>query len=283
MADLIFSRKANDTTLTDQDIMRMAPAAFADTQADHLSDRYGQVTTADAIGILADYGFAPVQAAQVQTRKASRDHAAHLIAFAPTSGDVSTDGTRGELILYNSHDGQSSLKLFAGAYRFICSNGIVAGDGFDARLRHTKGTVSNFEDMLRDTAASLPDLMGRIERMQSVQVDPMQALDFAYNAATLRWEWLGADAPESGLYADKGTLVSMLRPTRYGDQSNDAWTVYNRVQESLVRGGAKVRSFTEKNPHGAKRKARPIGSVSGVVKTNRELWDLATECGLVAA
>lgn len=282
MANLIFSRKDNGRALTDQEVMRMAPAAFADTQADHLSDRYGQVTTADAIGILADYGFSPVQAAQVKTRKSSPDHAAHLIAFAPTSGELTADGSRGEIILYNSHDGQSSLKLFAGAYRFICSNGIIAGNGFDAKLRHTSGTVANFEGMLRDTAASLPDLMGRIERMQNVQVDPMQALDFAYNAATLRWEWLGADVPESGLFADKGTLVSMLRPARYGDQSNDAWTVYNRVQESLVRGGAKVRSFTEKNPHGAMRRSRPIGSVSGVVKTNRELWDLADNCGMVA-
>jgi len=68
---------------------------------------------------------------------------------------------------------------------------------------------------------------------------------------------------------------------RREDGAQDAWTVFNRVQEGLIRGGAKIRSYSERNPRGATRKARAIGSISSVVKTNRDLWDLAAECGLV--
>jgi len=285
MADLIFSRSLNDTPLTDAQIFRMAPAAYSETQADHLSSRYGQVTTANAIDMLRDSGFSPVQAAQVKSRKGSSDHAAHLVAFAPNNGGDIVRGTRGEIILYNSHDGRSSLKLFAGAYRFICSNGIVAGEGFDAKLRHTKGTSENFEDMLRDVAGNLPDVMERIETMGQNSVSASDAIDFAYNAANLRWEWMDAESgqePEkSGAYATRDTLVSLLRPTRQEDKAQDAWTIFNRVQEGLIRGGSKVRSYSDRNPHGKTRRSRPIGSVSGVVKTNRELWDLAADCGLV--
>jgi len=285
MPDLIFSRSTNDTPLSAANIFSLAPAAYTETQADHLSERYGQVTTAQAIDVLRDYGFAPVQAAQVKARKASHIHAPHLIAFAPTQGGDIVRGTRGEIILYNSHDGRSSLKLFAGAYRFICSNGIVAGEGFDAKLRHTKSTANNFEDMLRDTAGNLPRVMERIEAMSQVTVEADQALDFAYNAAQLRWEWMNPVEQtgdlKTGSYADRGTIVSLLQPKRHADGNQDAWTVFNRVQEGLIRGGAKIRSYSERNPHGATRKARAIGSISSVVKTNRDLWDLAADCGLV--
>jgi hypothetical protein len=103
----------------------------------------------DAVEVLADHGYHPVQAAQKKTRKASANaYAEHLIAFAQDRAD---DGeTRPEIVLYNSHDATSSLKLFAGAFRFICSNGIVAGDGYEAKARHVGSSVEGVDAMLRD-------------------------------------------------------------------------------------------------------------------------------------
>ena len=151
MANLIFSRSASNLPLTTEEIVSRAPSVYSTTHS--MSPRYGQVTTANAIGILADFGFYPVQAAQ----KGKGRHKAHLLAFASSPLD-STEG-RPELILYNSHDGSSSLKMFAGFYRFICSNGIVAGDGFESRLRHTSGTVNGFENLVTSTAGRLPLLV----------------------------------------------------------------------------------------------------------------------------
>lgn len=276
--DLIFSRAASDSFLTRADVARMAPAAFSETAADHLSTRYGQVTTAAALDVLADYGFQPVQAAQVRPRKASSAaHGHHLLAFSRTGEVVEADGFRPEIVLYNSHDGQSALKLFAGAFRFICSNGIVAGEGFQAKLRHTTGTANGFEDMLRDTAGRLPDLMGRIEDMRSTTVDPEQALEFAYNAATLRWEMMPEEKPEimRGSFADDRTIQNLLSVRRREDEGLDAWTIFNKVQEHVIRGGAVVRSYTDKYPDGRARKSRPLGSVPAVVSANRDLWDMA--------
>jgi hypothetical protein len=53
--------------------------------------------------------------------------------------------------------------------------------------------------------------------------------------------------------------------------------VFNRIQENVVRGNAFVKSFTEKAPLGAMRKARPISSASEAVRVNRELWNIADE------
>ena len=283
---LIFSRASFDRALSIAEVMHRAPAAFSASKGAHLSDRYGQVTTTKAIDVLADFGFQPVQAAQVQSRTiADKIHAPHMLAFAQ-NGERVGDG-RGEVILYNSHDGTSSLKLFAGFYRFICSNGIVAGEGFESKLRHTSGTVSGFEKLVADVAGSLPELMDRIEQFKSRKIGDNAARDLAERAAALRWESLrdvtqtqyaGFDIetgkPIHGSYYTPRTVDQILQARRWNDNKSDLWSVFNRVQESVLRGGVPIISVTETSPMGATRKAKAISSVKGTVQTNRDLWNL---------
>jgi hypothetical protein len=223
-----------------------------------------------------------VQAAQKKARKASANaYAEHLIAFAQDRAD---DGeTRPEIVLYNSHDASSSLKLFAGAFRFICSNGIVAGDGYEAKARHVGSSVEGVDAMLREIVSGLPEMMQRIDRMQRVEIDRQAAVDFAYNAATLRWEMPTEERTEPlrGSYTGGRTVHDLLRAYRREDAQPTAWAAFNRVQEALIRGGVHVASFTDKRPSGTYRRARPVGSVSESVRINRSLRDMAG--GLVDA
>ena len=280
---LIFSRASFDRALTVTELQNRAPAAFADTASDHLSSRYGQVTTTKAIDILSDFGFLPMQAAQVKTRTlTAMQHAPHMLAFAH-GGERVGDG-RGEVILYNSHDGTSSLKLFAGFYRFICSNGIVAGEGFESKLRHTSGTVSGFEGLVRDVAGSLPELMDRIAQFRSRTISDNAARDLAEQAAALRWESLrdaGYDVETgkalTGSYYTPRTVDQILQPRRWNDNKSDLWSVFNRVQESVLRGGVHIVSVTDASPMGATRKAKAISSVRGTVQTNRDLWNIVEQ------
>jgi hypothetical protein len=136
---LIFSRRNDNGVLTVEDMQQRAPAMFSDTKAERLTDRYAAFRTADLLPIMADYDYFPVQAAQKRPTKNSptkAEHKTHMVAFSK-GGDQGDGQTRGEIIVYNSHDGSSALRLFAGAYRFICSNGIVAGEGMQQRIYHT--------------------------------------------------------------------------------------------------------------------------------------------------
>jgi len=281
MADLIYTRRPDARTLTFDEVAQLAPAAFNSAAHPETSDRYRPVSTLDAIDVLADHGFRPVQAAQKKTRKASASrYAEHLIAFAK---DHAGDGeTRPEIVLYNSHNASSSLKLFGGAFRFICSNGIVAGDGYEAKARHVGSSVEGVDAMLRDIVKGLPDMLDRIGHLQRAEIDHEQALEFALNAASLRWEMMPtqeeiatAEAPLRGSYTERKTVRDLLRAYRREDAQPTAWHTFNRVQEGLIRGGVNVASFTEKSPHGSRRKARPVGSVSESVRINRSLWDMA--------
>lgn len=270
--NLIFSRRADNGILTNDDIMRRAPSVFAEDKAGRLTSRYHALNTSDLLPVLADYGYHPVQAAQKRARKGEQRHAAHMLAFAKDVGD---GGLRSEIVAYNSHDGTSGVKLFAGAYRFICSNGIIAGEGFSANLRHTHKAMSGFEDMLQNIIAGLPKMMDTIESLRQRTMDYDEAAALAKQAVKLRWDFLeGAYVPEDtrGTFATAETVQNALSCRRREDDTYDAWTVLNRIQENVVRGHVMVQSFTEKGQ--GERKARPIQSIQEHVRVNQQLFDL---------
>lgn len=280
---LIYSRKFDGQPLSLEEIAERAPSVFSTTYADHLSDRYGQVTTADAIGILADYGYKPVQAVQKRPRKkCTAEHSHHLIAFSNRGMD-GPDG-ESEVLLYNSHDGSSSLKMMAGYFRFVCSNGLIMGEGFNAKMRHYKSTTTGFEDMLKGILDSLPVMLQRINKMQNTEVSYEQMWEFSDIALATRWKDKEAfyQPEKSGTYYDHHSYQDILTPARYEDKGTNAWKVFNVAQERVIRGGVRVFSVTNNSPYGTIRKARPIGSVKENVRVNQELWDAAEDILMAA-
>jgi hypothetical protein len=279
MKHVIFSRNVNNTALSTERIQQLSPAVFATTKHDRLTSRYMPLHTSDLIPVMQDYGYSPVQAAQKKSRKLDVEHSAHMLAFAKTDlASLNADDIRPEIILYNSHDGSSSVKLFAGAFRFICSNGIVAGDGFQSRLYHNKSAMLGFEDMLRNTVANLPAMMERINALRSVQLSNAAAYEMAKRSVNTRWDMF--DAQQKGVYAIEKTITDVLAVNRNEDNYTDAFTVFNRIQESVIRGKAFVKSITEATPHGSIRKARPVNSVKENIRINGELWNIAEELAL---
>ena len=278
--DLIPTHKPNAATLTLEEVQHACPAAFTKHASPATSERYGFVSTSNAIEILGDHGFAPVRAIQKPVRKLSElAYADHMLTFAPTNLADPNAQDRAEIVLYNSHNGKSTLKLFAGAFRFICSNGMVAGDGFAAKARHSKLTAQCFSDMVEQQAESLPAMMQRIERMKETTLEHEQAIDLAYNAASLRWEHENdVEGMPNGSFAFNRTVNDMIRPNRFEDRGQDLWTLFNTAQEKLIRGGARVLSHTKATRlrgYPTIRKARAISSLPESIRINRQLWDMA--------
>jgi hypothetical protein len=299
MSHLIFSRSTTNSELSINGIEQRAPAVFADTVKNTLSPRYAQLRTADVLPIMSDYGFVPVQAAQKNSRKANPLHTQHMVAFAHRDTLVDTysaDAQRGEIVLYNSHDGTGSIRMFAGCYRLICSNGVIAGEGYDARLYHSKANVNSFEQMLAQTVERLPALMDRIQQMKSKEMSHLAQMELAVRAAQTRWAWTTERwawttehaslmvqnmfddvKPTKGSFATGHTVSGLLRVQREADAYANSWVVFNRIQENIIRGGAMIKSFNERNPDGIYRKSRPVNSVTENVRVNRELWNAAEQ------
>ena len=76
------------------------------------------------------------------------------------------------LFLHNSYDGSEGVRIYWGAIRAICSNGMVFGTVLSKFYgKHTKGIeLGNIKEQLQSTYDKIPVLKNRIEILQSLSV-----------------------------------------------------------------------------------------------------------------
>lgn len=276
--DIIFSRTETERFLTREQIQEKAPAALWSIKSIERWQHYQHITTGQAVDILADFGFRPTQCAQVKSRTRSAEKYAHHM-LALSNPDLRGSEGVPQIVLYNAGNGRHALRMFAGFYRFICSNNLVAGSGFEVKAHHSKASASNFERMIGATAESFPGMMKAIDRMKATPVDINQEAALARKAVDLRWDKLkDKHLTENGIipgnYSTPTTAASLIQVRRAGDLKSSLWTTYNKIQEGLIRGGVDTFSVTKRNPGGVNRKARPVTGVKAGLDINRKLWDL---------
>ena len=118
------------------DVLRSnVPSIFADDKHHSRSDRYTYVPTSDIVVALDKEGFRPFLACQAKVRSENvdrADFAKHMIRFRHAS-TINSD-VANEIILVNSHDGSTSYQMMAGAFRFVCTNGLICGDLVDGEI-----------------------------------------------------------------------------------------------------------------------------------------------------
>ncbi|EHD5749221.1 DUF945 domain-containing protein [Escherichia coli] len=66
------------------------------------------------------------------------------------------------------------------------------------------------------------------------------------------------------------TPEQILTPRRHEDNTPDLWTIYQRIQENLIKGGLSGRNAKGKRSH-----TRAVNGIDGDVKLNRALWVMA--------
>jgi len=106
-------------------------------------------------------------------------------------------------------------------------------------------------------------LAAQVERMEARRLTRDEQVHFAERAVALRFP----DPTRSGMHPSQ--LLTVRRPEDLGD---DLYTITNRVQEHLCRGGANRRAAD-----GRLTRMRRITSIKREIELNSQLWDLATE------
>ena len=87
--------------------------------------------------------------------------------------DDSDDGIALSLFLHNSYDLSEGVRMYWGAIRSICTNGMVFGKLLAKFYgKHTKGLkIENLKQSLESTYKLIPDIQQRIEVLDSLEVD----------------------------------------------------------------------------------------------------------------
>lgn len=261
----------NVSALDNTILMKRAPSVFAASAHQATSQRYTQIPTIKIIDALRSEGWMPVSAAEAIARDESKKgYSKHLLRFRHAediSRTLNVEDKFSEIVLLNSHDGKSSYQLHAGIFRLACSNGMIVADSTLQKqcVRHSGDIVGNVIEGVYSIVDELPKVNDRIERFKNTQLSQDEQHILAQAGMSLRWD---GEAPV--------TPAGVVGVKRALDNKNDLWTVFNRIQENLLRGG--LRGHT-RDAMGRPNKTttREVKSVTENVRLNKALWMLADE------
>jgi hypothetical protein len=169
------------------------------------------------------------------------------------------------VVFLNSHDGTSAYQLRVGIFRVVCTNGLIVSMGSfpSFRVAHRGDIVEEVVARALDISERFGVLAGQVERMEQRLLPKDEQIAFAERALAVRF----AEPLGSGIQP-----AQLLTCRRVDDLGNDLWSVLNKVQENLLRGGLS-RIVTS----GRRTRTRRITSIREDVRINSRLWDLAEE------
>jgi hypothetical protein len=282
MNDVMMSFKDNGlaTSYIGMDeIRRRCPVAFAtEPTNDKVTEKYVLASTATVIKDMEKLGWKVIDAKQRKPRKAEdKRFSFHMIAFQnPDVSIVKTldDGTTEiecwpRIILTNSHDGKNSFKFMVGLFRLVCSNGlIVSTQNFsDVRIRHINYTFEELREVVNKAIEALPTQIMLLNDMRATELTDKEKRSLALDMLRIKRH-------DDKLEVADETIEEMLTPVRKEDEGNDLFTVFNIIQEKLVKGGF---TLTKKDSDKKGRKVRPVKSFAADLYLNEELFKKASE------
>lgn len=257
------------TALSLQEVRKLAPQAFAENPKPGVSKKYSFLPTSRIIEDMDRLGWKVTQAKSNKYRNGDNaQYGTHVIKFfhpdvymRDQNGDVEAYIN---IVVMNNHTGLGSFKFEIGIFRLVCSNGLIIKDQDmgSFNIRHTGYTFEQLQETLNQVIERLPDVVGRINHMNQLIMSKEQQREFAEKAFALR--------TDRQLTAEE--LDELLAPRRKEDEAETLWSILNRVQESVLKGG-----FHITNAKGKERKVKGIRNIQKDVQLNQQIWELGMQ------
>jgi hypothetical protein len=240
-----------------------APAAFADRPFGAVSPSYRFISTRNLVAALLEAGFVATEARQARARGERAGYSRHLLRFRPLHTEITLDEAVPEIAIVNAHDGTCAYQVRAALFRPLCTNGLLArlGDFGAIHVPHRGNVVANVVEAAGLILAGFTPVAEQVRAMVRTELAAADQEQFARDAAALRW-----DEP------DRIAPAALLERRRDTDRGADLWTVYNVLQENLIRGGVRYRTSTGRDV-----RARGIRAIREDVRINTGLWQAAVD------
>ena len=241
-----------ETTLNS--LRQRVPAIFTKTPSPKVSNRYSFADSEYYLQKFIDADWFIHSARQVS----KSEYAPHQVILR--NKDIATVGDLlPQLIFTNSHNGIKKMTMDTGIYRLVCSNGLVVPTSITQSLsiKHIDLGDSTTDTIVNSFYEKIPIIMNNIDRMRNKILTNDEIDNFTYNALQIRF-----------INAVGININDVVKPSRIEDYSDDLWTIFNVVQEKLIRGGIQLPS---------KRHSRPINNFVNDNDINTKLWQLAEQ------
>ena len=259
-------------------ILKECPPVDSLGASSKMTDRYYFISSRRVVDTFRGLGWEPRQAFFVKAKETSDPlHKRHCIRFRnpkfELNGQDGFGGVTPEIVVNNSHDGSCALQLMAGLFRMVCSNGLTIREETygDVRIRHDNKHLTSIGDIylrgiLRSFARDVPEQMASIKGWEEIEMDRGQRISYYKKAGDLR-----------NIEMHDYRYRQFDRAQRAADQGQDLWTVYNRTQEYLVRGG--IQNYYDYD-YAKKRNYKtqaPLSNIERIESINKDLWSLTCE------
>ena len=142
------------------EVVMLPEAATDGVKFEKLSDKYDLISTMDVIDLMRDEGFTVTQSNTLKPRKRDPRTVRHFVRMRHESYLKEINGSVPEIMVINANDGSSSLRMEAGLFRFVCSNGLIvkSQEIQSARIRHVDVTA---ERVLEEANRVIKSEIGR--------------------------------------------------------------------------------------------------------------------------
>lgn len=214
-----------------QTVNSVSTSFIQDAKHESKSDRFKVITPSNIAQTLSDRGFELVNLKTGSARKTENKDHQRTIARYRSKVDTGLDGINFDIIADIPHL-TGAAKFYIGLFRLVCSNGLVTQTNqFQFfKVRHSGNSMLEQLDMgINQLVASQNELITMVQSMQNVVLSPDQINLLAKKITEKRLEHV--KNVKTIVYQD------LVTPRRAVDQANDLFTVFNVIQENMMRKG----------------------------------------------
>ena len=254
----------NIKPLSNEELLKVAPSIFSENPIEGVSSRYAFVPTYSVLDTFREAGYYPIMASEskVRNNENNQGYQKHIIQFRSLDNLLRPNSNEeyADIVLTNSHNRTSSFIVDLAFFRIICSNMLVVpSHSFSHHsIVHSGFNISKVNTAINEVTAYMPKIKSEIEKFKSIRLSLLEQYSLANAAIDIRFDKQFHDV----------NAKEFLKITRDEDEMPTLWNVFNRVQEAMIRGGAKGinketgKSFTSK----------AITAIDTNIKLNKELF-----------
>jgi hypothetical protein len=154
------------------------------------------------------------------------------------------------ITISNSCNGNKPLQMSLGMFRQVCTNGLVMFDQHaeTENIKHIEINYRNLDRFITSVTNKTGKLLTEVSEMKHKGLSLEEMRKLAREAASLRYNDL-----------EDINIDDLLTVNRVEDESNDLWTVFNRIQENLT---------------------HDVSNMSEDIRLNKQLFSLANQYAL---
>lgn len=249
--------------LTNEQLKKLAPSIFSETPSEGVSSKYAFVPTHSVLDTFREAGYYPIMASESKVRNSqNQGYQKHIIQFRSVDNILRPKANEeyADIVLTNSHNRTSSFIVDLAFFRIVCSNMLVVPSQSFVHhsIMHKGFNLLKVDNAINEVVSYMPKMKEQIESFKCISLSSLEQHSLASAAIDIRFDRKLHEVSSNEL----------LSVNREEDEDNSLWTVFNRIQEAIIRGGVKGKN---KNT-GKSFTSKAITAIDANLKLNKELF-----------